>query len=173
MKQKNYFLKMHPSKIVSDLSDSVKKSYPGLSYLIVDYYKCSSDSTVTPIFEKNEYNSENTDITKKDSSPLFTIVEQMPECIGGNIARNRFLSENIHYPQSALKNGIQGTVYVHFIIEKDGSISDIKVLKGIGGGCDEEAIRVLSIIPKWIPGRQNGKTVRVLFNTPISFSLKS
>ena len=79
--------------------------------------------------------------------------------------------DNLSYPQEALDEGIQGTVYVSFIVEKDGSISHIKVLRDIGGGCGEEAMRVVALMPKWEPGTQRGKPVRVQFNMPVKFTL--
>jgi TonB family protein len=104
---------------------------------------------------------------------VFTVTETeiMPSFPGGDEARLQFLWNNIIYPQSAMERGIQGTVYVTFVIDKDGSIDDVKVIKGIGGGCDEEAIRVVKLLPKWRPGYQSGKPVRVLFNMPIRFTL--
>jgi TonB family protein len=111
----------------------------------------------------------NTQDPQKD--PVFTVVEQLPEYPGGEEARIKFIGDNINYPKEAVKNGITGTVYVTFIIEKDGSISNVKVLRGIGGGCDEEAVRVISIMPNWKPGLQGGQPVRVQFNMPIKFDL--
>ncbi len=108
-----------------------------------------------------------------DSLPVFTVVEQMPEFPGGDQARNKFLAENIRYPQQALESSIQGTTYVSFIVEPDGNISHVLILKGIGGGCDEEAIRVIRMLPRWIPGRQNGKAVRVQYNMPVYFKITS
>lgn len=102
---------------------------------------------------------------------IFTVVEEQPVYPGNDEARIRFLQENIRYPETAVKNGIQGRVFVSFVVEKDGSLSNIRVLRGIGGGCDEEAIRVVSLMPKWTPGRQRGEPVRVRFNVPIKFSL--
>ncbi len=103
---------------------------------------------------------------------IFTIVEEQPSFPGGDEARIRFLSENIKYPESAKEISIQGRVYVTFVVETDGSISNITILRGIGGGCDEEAVRVVSMMPRWEPGRQRGKAVRVQFNLPIKFTLQ-
>lgn len=103
--------------------------------------------------------------------PIFIVVEEMPEYIGGDDARIKFISENVVYPTMARESNIQGTVYVTFVVETDGSITDVKILRGIGGGCDEEAIRVVKIMPKWKPGKQTGKNVRVQFNLPIKFTL--
>jgi len=102
---------------------------------------------------------------------IFTVVEEAPSYPGGDEARIRFLQENIKYPQMARESGIQGTVYVTFVVEKNGSVTDVKVLRGIGGGCDEEAIRVIQAMPPWNPGKQRGKPVRVQFNMPIKFTL--
>jgi protein TonB len=102
---------------------------------------------------------------------IFTVVEDQPTFPGGDEARIRFLTNNIKYPQMARESSIQGTVYVTFVVERDGSVTDVRILRGIGGGCDEEAIRVIKAMPKWIPGKQRGKPVRVQFNMPIKFTL--
>ena len=103
---------------------------------------------------------------------IFTVVEQQPGFPGGDIERIKFLQKNIKYPQMARESGIQGTVYVTFVVEPNGSISHVSILRGIGGGCDEEAIRVIESMPKWNPGKQRGKPVRVQFNMPIKFTLQ-
>ncbi|MCL2510535.1 MAG: energy transducer TonB [Bacteroidales bacterium] len=103
---------------------------------------------------------------------IFMIVEQVPEYPGGDEARLNFLRNNIKYPQMAREAGIQGTVYVSFTVEKDGSITQVKIARGIGGGCDEEAIRVTRMMPKWKAGKQRGKEVRVSYNMPIKFTLQ-
>lgn len=109
----------------------------------------------------------------EETQKTFTIVEEQPSFIGGETERLRFLKININYPDNAASNGIQGTVYVQFIIDSKGNITDAKILRGIGGGCDEEALRVINSMPPWHPGKQNGKAVRVLFNMPIVFKLAS
>jgi protein TonB len=106
---------------------------------------------------------------EESKKEVFTIVEEMPAFPGGEAERNKFLAENIQYPQQATENGIQGTVYVSFVVDSKGNVTDVKILRGIGGGCDEEALRVVKMMPKWHPGKQNGKNVRVLFNMPIYF----
>jgi len=103
---------------------------------------------------------------------VFVIVEQVPEYPGGDEARLNFLRNNIKYPQMAREAGIQGTVYVSFVVEKDGSVTQVKIARGIGGGCDEEAIRVTKMMPKWKAGKQRGKEVRVSYNMPIKFTLQ-
>jgi len=106
-----------------------------------------------------------------DEAVIFTVVESMPDFPGGDMARIKYLNENIKYPQMARESGIQGRVFVTFVVEKNGSVTDVKVLRGIGGGCDEEAIRVIENMPKWNSGKQRGKAVRVQFNMPILFKL--
>ena len=102
---------------------------------------------------------------------IFTVVEDQPQFPGGEEARQRFLEENLRYPQMAREAGIQGTVFVTFVVETDGSVTDVQVLRGIGGGCDQEAVRVVEMMPRWEPGRQRGQPVRVQFNMPIRFRL--
>ena len=99
------------------------------------------------------------------------IAEEQPSFPGGNAAMMKFLANNIEYPKLAIEVSITGIVYVTFITEKDGSITNIEIIKEIGGGCDEEAVRVIHLMPKWNPGKQNGFPVRVKLTLPIKFSL--
>ncbi len=116
---------------------------------------------------------ENTNIEKTaQKEDVFVVVEKMPAYPGGDEARIKFLKENMKYPQEARQKGISGRVFVTFVVEKDGSTTNVKILRGIGGGCDEEAIRVVSLMPAWNPGLEKGKPVRVQFNLPIMFSLE-
>jgi len=155
-------------RIIQNIPDSIKAKDPDIQQIKIAHDKCSSDSALTFIY-KNEGNYlEN---SEADNSPVFTIVEEMPSFPGGENERNRFLAMNIIYPQAAFLTGIQGTVYVQFIIDRNGSVTDVKVLKGIGGGCDEEAMRVVKMMPKWKPGKQNGKPIRVIFNMPVIFRI--
>ena len=103
---------------------------------------------------------------------VFNIVEVMPRFPGGEQKMMEFISKNIEYPQIAQDSGIQGRVFVSFIIESDGSVSNVKLLRGIGGGCDEEAMRVVQAMPRWIPGKQRGKAVRVSYQIPVMFKLQ-
>ncbi len=112
------------------------------------------------------------DTTPKDDGPVFSAVEQVPEFSGGLPAFGNFLVKNIKYPAEARKNGIQGKVFIAFIVEKDGSLSNIRVVRGVDNALDQEALRVLEISPKWTPGFQNGKPVRVMYSVPISFTLQ-
>ncbi len=101
----------------------------------------------------------------------FVIVEQMPEYKEGMKAMFQFLADNIKYPAIARENGIDGTVYVGFVVWNDGSIRNVEVKRGRSGGLNEEAARVIAMMPNWKPGRQNGKPVNVAFTVPIKFTL--
>lgn len=101
----------------------------------------------------------------------FTIVEEQPQPEGGMQAFYKYVQENLKYPEQARADTIQGKVYVQFVVDKDGSITDAKTIKGIGGGCDEEAVRVIANSPKWIPGKQRGEAVKVRMILPITFKL--
>ena len=103
---------------------------------------------------------------------VFTIVEEMPEYPGGLSKLTDYLTKNIKYPQMARESGIQGRVFVNFVVEPDGSVSNINVMRSLGGGCDEEAVRVVKNMPKWKPGKQRGKPVRVSYILPIVFKLQ-
>ena len=103
---------------------------------------------------------------------IFQIVEEMPSFPGGEAKLMEYVAKNIKYPQIARETGIQGRVFVGFVVEPDGSISNVKLLRGIGGGCDEEAMRVIKSLPKWKPGKQRGKAVRVSYQIPVFFKLQ-
>jgi protein TonB len=108
--------------------------------------------------------------TKKNDM-VFDVVEVMPQFPGGQIAMLQYLMKNIKYPEQAMKEGIQGRVTVRFIVEKDGSISDVKPVLSVHPLLNKEAVRVVESMPKWTPGKQNGKPVRVRFNVPVMFKL--
>lgn len=108
--------------------------------------------------------------TKKNDM-VFDVVEVMPQFPGGQIAMLKYIMENMKYPKQAMKEGIQGRVAVSFIVEKDGSISDVKPILSVHPLLNKEAVRVVKSMPKWTPGKQNGKPVRVRFNLPIMFKL--
>jgi len=108
----------------------------------------------------------------EEAEPIFVVVESMPSFPGGTSELMKYLYKNLRYPLLAKETGIQGKVFVTFVVEKDGSVTDVRVLRGIGGGCDEEAIRVVENMPSWIPGRQRNIPVRVSFNLPVKFKLQ-
>jgi TonB family protein len=112
------------------------------------------------------------DVQKNEIEPgVFKTVEKMPTYPGGDQARIDFMMQNFMYPEEAKKNNVQGKVFVSFIVDTDGSLTNVKVLKGIGSGCDEEAVRVIKLMPKWNPGMDKGKVVKVQFVLPINFKL--
>ena len=106
-----------------------------------------------------------------EEEEIFQVVEEEPEFPGGMEALYKYLGESIKYPQLAKENNIEGKVYVTFVVEKDGSIANPRILRDIGGGCGQEAVRVVKAMPKWKAGKQRGKNVRVQFNLPVSFKL--
>lgn len=109
----------------------------------------------------------------KDSPSVFKYIEVMPEFPGGLEKMMKFLQENLKYPPDARENGIQGRVVTQFVVDEEGNISDVQILKGIGGGCDEEVVRIVKTMPKWNPGKQNGTPVKVYYKMPVTFALGS
>jgi len=145
----------------------------------VDFYKKSADGLTSMVFLKDslrltekDYRSESFQISNFIDCVVLKECEVQPEYPGGEEALMEYLRDNIKYPQLAREKNIQGTVFIQFIVRSNGRISGIRVLRGIGGGCDEEAIRVIENMPLWIPGSQNGKHVSVEFNIPIRFILQ-
>lgn len=108
----------------------------------------------------------------EEENKVFDIVEQQPLFPGGPTALMKYLSENTKYPVVAQENGVQGRVTVQFVVEKDGSISDVHVLRGVDPSLDKEAVRVVKSMPRWTPGKQNGITVRVNYRVPVLFRLQ-
>lgn len=106
------------------------------------------------------------------SRKVFDVVEKMPSYPGGNAALQRWLSSNITYPAAAAENGVEGRVIVAFVVETDGSVSDVRIARGVDPSLDREALSVVKRMPKWIPGMQNGSPVRVKFNVPVTFKLQ-
>jgi protein TonB len=103
---------------------------------------------------------------------IFTVVEEMPSFPGGDQELLKFMAENTKYPPLARENGLQGIVVVTFVVDERGRIDKVQVLRGIGGGCDEEAIRVVKAMPQWKSGKQRGMPVRVQYNLPFRFTLR-
>ena len=103
---------------------------------------------------------------------IYNNVEKMPAFPGGEFKMYEFLAMNVRYPQRAREDGYSGTVYVRFVVEPDGTITNIEVAKGVGGGCSEEAVRIVKMMPNWIPGEAFGKKVRVTYTLPINFRLQ-
>ena len=130
--------------------------------LEVEDTEVDEDTEIQEIEEEEEF----------DEHQIFTVVEQMPAFPGGEAALFRYLQKNIKYPAMAKESGISGTVYVTFVINQRGEIKDVKVIRGIGGGCDKEAERVVRNMPKWNAGKQRGKPVKVQYNLPVRFLLR-
>ncbi|PLK43525.1 energy transducer TonB [Emticicia sp. TH156] len=107
----------------------------------------------------------------EDNTP-FLHVEVQPSFVGGSGEMYKFLGKTLKYPSAAQRSGVEGKVFLSFIVERDGSITDVKVAKSVGFGCDEEAIRAVKLMPKWIPGKQNGRNVRVNYTIPVIFKLE-
>jgi len=137
--------------------------------------------TITPALSLNDpviqdKAKQESQIKYKDAitgKEVYTVVEKQPAFPGGQDGYRKFLVENIKYPEEAMKKAVTGTVYITFIVEKDGSVTNVKVLRGIGAGCDEEAVRVVKMMPNWIPGEEKGKPVAVQYNLPIKFALET
>lgn len=107
-----------------------------------------------------------------DEQVIWQVVEQDPEFPGGVEALYKYIQQNIKYPQLAKENNITGRVFVTFVVERDGSVSNVKAARDIGGGCGAEAVRVVKSLPKWTPGKQRGKAVRAAYTLPVNFTLQ-
>lgn len=121
-----------------------------------------------------EYDYQPQEIEEEDivEAEIFIVVEEMPQFPGGDAKLYEYIQKNLKYPMMARESDIQGRVFVNFVVEPDGSISKVNVMRGIGGGCDEEAVRVIESMPKWKPGKQRGSAVRVSYTVPIIFKLQ-
>ena len=108
-------------------------------------------------------------IEEETIEEIFTLVEEYPSYIGGDIEFVKFVQANLVYPKKARRMGLEGRVFVQFVVEKDGALTDISVIKGMMGGCNEEAIRVMKSSPNWLAGKQRGRSVRVQMIIPITF----
>lgn len=120
------------------------------------------------IVEFNESASRISEAAAQDK--VFTVVEEQPEFPGGYDNMMTFIRENLEYPSIARQQGIEGTVFVSFIVERDGAVTDVKVIRGISPECDQEVIRMMKLNPKWVPGKQSGEPVRVRFVLPVKFA---
>lgn len=122
---------------------------------------------VTPIIVQYEDEKD-----EEEEARIFYIVEEMPEFPGGELALRKFIANSIKYPVIAQENGVEGKVYVSFVVGKDGFVTNARVIRSIDPSLDKEALRVVNSLPQWKPGRQQGKPVRVAFSVPISFVLQ-
>ena len=108
---------------------------------------------------------------EEDDEEFFMVVENMPEFPGGDLGLMKFIQKNVRYPAIAKEYNITGKVYVSFIVDKQGSVTNVKIVRGVDKNLDAEALRVVSLLPKYKPGKQRGKAVRVMFTIPINFTL--
>ena len=139
-----------------------------VNYMMPIFFKLDDGQPAKSVKKEK---ASNPDMTP-DKNGVYQIVEEMPEFPGGVEALMDYVAKNVVYPQEAMDKEISGRVFVSFVIEKDGSVNEVKVMKGIGGGCDDEAVRVIKAMPKWKPGKQEGKPVRVSYMMPITFKLQ-
>ena len=112
------------------------------------------------------------DEEEEEDTQVFVVVEDMPEFPGGEVALRQWINSHVKYPVIAAENGIQGKVYVQFVVDRDGSVNNVVVARGVDPSLDQEAIRVVKQLPKWKPGKQRGKPVRVSYTVPINFQLQ-
>ena len=129
------------------------------------------DVEVTELTVIEEIDLTLSEVPDEEAEEIFTIVEDQPEFPGGIQAFYEFVGKHLKYPSQARRMGIQGKVYLQFVVDKDGSLSDMVIVKGIGAGLDKEALRVMKLVPKFKPGKQRGKPVRVRMVVPIHFKL--
>jgi protein TonB len=159
-------IKFTPPKVVKD--EEVQEPPP-----TQEEVKETQVSTVTQEGNKDIIDvPEDPVVGDPDEGKIFTVVEEMPTFPGGEEKLFDYLRKNIKFPPVARENGIQGRVFVTFVVDKDGKVKDAKILRGIGGGCDEEALRVIRNMPDWKAGKQNGRPVSVQYNLPVNFTLK-
>ena len=132
----------------------------------------TDDHNVTETMKKEVVVEKPVEKPKEAPEEVFTVVEQMPQFPGGDAALMKFLSSHINYPPMAAENGVQGKVTLQFVIETDGRVGDVKVIRTVDKDLDREAIRVVKSLPKFTPGRQNGRPVRVWYTLPVNFRLQ-
>ena len=111
-------------------------------------------------------------VEEKEPEKPFVSVEQMPQFPGGDAELMKFIGSNLKYPTIAAENGIEGRVVIRFVVGKDGNVSDVQVVRSLDPSCDKEAVRVVKTMPKWVPGKQNGRNVPVYYTLPVLFKLQ-
>jgi len=156
---------------------------PVLAFIFAGF-ACNSKAEETPaevissteVVEETKLQSAENEVQpqsepQEQKAEIFTVVEEMPEFKGGRKELFKYLQENIKYPENAKKDSIQGTVFVTFVIGEIGEVEDVRILRGVNEDLDKEALRVVRAMPNWMPGKQDGKAVRVSFNLPIRYKL--
>ena len=152
----------------------MKNLFTPLALLLLPSFNLKDQNVISPNNEKNGPTILRTvgdDSTESDQEEVYQVVEQQPSFPGGMEELFKYLTYNVKYPIDATKNKIEGRILVTFVVEHDGSISNVNVANSVYPSLDKESIRVVSGMPKWIPGKANGKTVRVKYTIPITFRL--
>ena len=152
---------------VTKTQDETEKSDVAISSVTFD----QGSEEGQQVLKQNEVVVEKVE-QKEEETKVFEVVEQMPQFPGGDAALMQYLSSHIKYPVVAEENGIQGRVVCTFVVERNGSISDVRVVKSVDPSLDKEAVRVIKGMPAWIPGKQNGSAVRVKYTVPVNFRLQ-
>lgn len=155
-----------PPKVV-DILNIVDDNMDIKDELQIDDTEANDKTAITAVMQVSQEKEE-----EKEDTPVFFIVEDMPEFPGGQLALRKFIAQAVKYPVIAQENGIQGKVFVNFVVAKDGSVTNAKIARGVDPSLDKEALRVVNSLPKWKPGRQGGKPVRVSYTVPINFQLQ-
>ena len=152
------------AEVLTVVDDDVELADVEIASSEDDASAAQAETYVAPVVEEEE--------EEESAQQIFTVVEKYPEFPGGTPELMKFLSKNIKYPVIAQENGIQGRVVCSFVVNRDGSIVDIQVMRGVDPSLDKEAVRVIGTMPKWKPGEQRGKPVRVRFILPVQFRLQ-
>ncbi len=139
---------------------------------VEDEIEINAEVDQNEVIEEYEFTPPEIEEEEIVEAEIFKVVEEMPEFPGGAAKLMEYIQKNIKYPIMARESDIQGRVFVNFVVEPDGSISNVTVMRGIGGGCDEEAVRVVNSMPNWKPGKQRGSAVRCAYTVPIIFKLQ-
>lgn len=160
---------MQDVEIATTTQEGTKSTNEAIEEVIYQEVLSKEDEVKVEPVQKQETPEEPSD---KDEDGIFKFVEQMPEFDGGHQAMLQYLGNNIQYPEIARRAGIEGPVSVQFIVDENGDISQATITRGIGGGCDEEALRVVNAMPRWRAGKQNGKPVKVRHNIQVRFKLR-
>ena len=191
VKQKQ--VKVEPEKVVEQVKSSIKFTAPVIKKdsevkpedelktqdqimetktAIGSFYVKGNDDVNGEVLKAKEVIAQPEPPKHEEESKVFDVVEQMPSFPGGNGALLEYLASHVKYPVVAQENGVQGRVIVSFVVEKDGSITDVRVVRSVDPSLDREAARVVSSMPRWTPGKQNGSAVRVKYNVPVMFKLQ-
>ncbi len=154
-----------PPPKVTDVLNIVENDVELDEELIIEDTEMDQDTEI-------DFSDINVEEESSDDAPVFFIVEDMPEFPGGEAALHKYLGTEVKYPVIAQENGIQGRVYVKFVVNVDGQVANVEIARGVDPSLDKEALRVVKAMPKWKPGKQRGKAVRVSYTVPINFVLQ-